>query len=67
VSRADQIFIFAGGAFVKNYLEAYQSWYEDGGFDSLNTTVLLPSAKSVVVFKQVASDGVLETSPVAVQ
>jgi len=67
VSRADQIFIFAGGAFVKNYLEADQSWYEDGGFDSLNTTVLLPSAKSVVVFKQVASDGVLETSPVAVQ
>jgi hypothetical protein len=68
VSRADQIFIFAGGAFVKNYLEASdQSWYEDGGFDPLNTTVLLPSAKSVVVFKQVASDGVLETSPVAVQ
>jgi hypothetical protein len=67
VSRADQIFIFAGGAFVKNYLEADQSWYEDGGFDPLNSTVLLPSAKSVVVFKQVASDGVLETSPVAVQ
>ena len=67
VSSADQIFIFAGGAFVKNYLEASdQSWYEDGGFDSLNTTVLLPSAKSVVVFKQASSDGVLETSPLAV-
>ncbi|NBR71945.1 MAG: hypothetical protein EBT75_07625 [Proteobacteria bacterium] len=68
VAKADQILTFTGGAFVKNYLEASdQSWYEDGGFDPLNTTVLLPSAKSVVVFKQVASDGVLETSPVAVQ
>jgi len=68
VTKADQILTFTGGAFVKNYLEASdQSWYEDGGFDPLNTTVLLPSAKSVVVFKQVASDGVLETSPVAVQ
>jgi hypothetical protein len=68
VSQADQILTFTGGAFVKIYLEASdQSWYEDGGFDPLNTTVLLPSAKSVVVFKQIASDGVLETSPVAVQ
>jgi hypothetical protein len=68
VSQADQILTFTGGAFVKIYLEASdQSWYEDGGFDPLNTTVLLPSAKSVVVFKQLASDGVLETSPVAVQ
>ena len=68
VTKADQIFIFTGGAFVKNYLEASDnSWYEDGGFDPLNTNVLLPSAKSVVVFKQAASAGVVETSPVAVQ
>ena len=68
VTRADQIFTFTGGAFVKNFLDSSDnSWYEDGGFESLNTIVLLPSAKSVVVFKQTASDGVLETSPVAVQ
>jgi hypothetical protein len=67
-SLADRILTFTGGSFISNFLDSSDnSWYEDGGFDPLNTTVLLPSAKSVVVFKQVASDGVVETSPVAVQ
>ena len=67
-SLADRILTFTGGSFISNFLDSSDnSWYEDGGFEPLNTTVLLPSAKSVVVFKQEASDGVLETSPVAVQ
>ena len=67
-SLADRILTFTGGSFISNFLDSSDnSWYEDGGFDALNTTVLLPSAKSVVVFKQAASDGVVETSPVAVQ
>ena len=67
-SLADRILTFTGGSFISNFLDSSDnSWYEDGGFDPLDTTVLLPSAKSVVVFKQVASDGVVETSPVAVQ
>ena len=60
-SLADRILTFTGGSFISNFLDSSDnSWYEDGGFDPLNTTVLLPSAKSVVVFKQVASDGVVE-------
>jgi hypothetical protein len=67
-NQADRILTFTGGSFISNYLDSTDnSWYETGGYDPLDTTVLLPSAKSVVVFKQVASDGVVETSPVAVQ
>jgi hypothetical protein len=66
-SQADRILTFTGGSFISNFLDSSDnSWYEDGGFDALNSTVLLPSAKSVVVYKQVASDGIIETSPVAV-
>jgi len=65
---SDRILTFTGGSFVSNFLDSSDnSWYEVGGYDPLDSVILLPSAKSVVVFKQVASDGILETSPVAVQ
>lgn len=65
---SDRILTFSGGSFVSNFLDSSDnSWYENGGYDPLDSVVLLPSAKSIVVFKQVASDGVVETSPVAVQ
>ena len=70
-SNGDRILPFVNGAFVNNTLDTSDTsggpggtWYEDGGLDPLNSTALINSHKSAMVFNNNSGAGLVETSPV---
>lgn len=71
-SNGDRILPFVNGAFVSNTLDtsdtsggAGGTWYEDGGLDPLNSTTIINSQKSAMVFNKTSGAGVVENSPVS--
>jgi hypothetical protein len=71
-STGERIHIFANGTFVANLLDTSDTtggsggtWYEDGGYDALNSAVLISSSQAALVWRAASSPGIVETSPVS--